>query len=142
MSDWKLIGIPLAAVDKALPYVLEWLSEIEVTTARRMSLNKLVNGLRDSRMQLWFVIEGESLPSACVVTEIMDYTDTKLCNVVLASGGGNARKWTPFVIEKIEGFARENGCEGVEIFGRKGWLKLLPDYEVEHYVLKKEFKDG
>ena len=47
------------------------------------------------------------------------------------------KRWLP-LIEKIENYARDEGCTRVRIFGRKGWLRVLDGYEAKHIIMDKE----
>ena len=42
-------------------------------------------------------------------------------------------------METVEDWAKEKGLDGVEIFGRKGWTKLIPDYSSDIIYMVKEF---
>jgi hypothetical protein len=42
------------------------------------------------------------------------------------------------LLQKLEAFAKAEGCAVMRIFGRKGWHRVLDGYHVEHVVLEKE----
>ena len=42
--------------------------------------------------------------------------------------------------DMVESFAMRSGCSGMELWGRKGWKKLLPDWESNYIVYTKDLK--
>jgi hypothetical protein len=55
----------------------------------------------------------------------------------VACSGQNRERWLP-LFEKIEQYAREEGCSCVRIYGRKGWERVLQGYRVEHVILERQ----
>jgi hypothetical protein len=47
------------------------------------------------------------------------------------------RRWIG-LIEKIEEFARAEGCSATRIMGRKGWARVLASYRTKRIVLEKD----
>jgi hypothetical protein len=47
------------------------------------------------------------------------------------------RRWIG-LIEKIEEFARAEGCSATRIMGRKGWARVLTSYQTKRIVLEKD----
>jgi hypothetical protein len=72
---------------------------------------------------------------SAIVTEIVDYPNRSVCRIWLAGGDMD---------ELLEGekivsdWAKSLGCHGMEIIGRKGWQKVLKEYEPTSIVLVKE----
>ena len=54
-----------------------------------------------------------------------------------ASPTVDMRRWIG-LIEKIEEFARAEGCSATRIMGRKGWARVLASYRTKRIVLEKE----
>ena len=59
----------------------------------------------------------------------------QVCTVVAVSGHQRER-WLPLK-EKIEKYAKDEGCRIVRAYGRKGWERVLDGYRVEHVILEK-----
>jgi hypothetical protein len=70
------------------------------------------------------------------VTELHQTEWRKVCEIV-ACGGKEMRHWL-HLIERIEQFARDEGCTATRIVGRKGWARVLKDYCARRVVLEKE----
>jgi hypothetical protein len=73
---------------------------------------------------------------AAAVTELHQTEWRKVC-VVVACGGSNMGRWIG-LIEKIEAYARAEGCEATRIIGRKGWARVLTSYQTKRIVLEKD----
>lgn len=75
------------------------------------------------------------LEKSAIVVEIVDYPQRATCRIWLAGGD---------MEELIEAekdiciWARERGCDSMEIIGRKGWERQLKDYNAASTVLIKE----
>lgn len=61
---------------------------------------------------------------------------TKGVCTLTACSGENRERWLP-LFEKIEKYAKDEGCTTMRIFGRKGWQRVLDGYHVEHVILEK-----
>lgn len=86
-------------------------------------------------MQLW--ISWNDGIEASFVTEVCDYPQMRVMRWVLA-GGSNMESWLTLLTEKVENWAKKNKCQRLEIVGRKGWTKVLRDYEPQAVYFVKE----
>ncbi len=93
-----------------------------------------VKELLDSRSaQLW--LEMDELIESAAVTQIHVYPLKKVCTVMFA-GGQNLEKFKTN-IRRIEEWAKAQGCDAVDVIGRKGWEKVLNGYKQIHTTLSK-----
>ena len=78
-------------------------------------------------------------PDAAVVTEIMDYPQKRVLRYWLA--GGNLK--TLLKVEpSIRHWSQLWGCVGIEIIGRKGWLRVLKGFKQTGIILAKDMYHG
>lgn len=84
--------------------------------------------------QIWGTWDGEI--KSVWVTSISVYHTKKVCDI-LACGGEGLYELSPY-IKNVETWAKENDCESVRIYGRKGWEKVLSDYQKIAIVLEKK----
>lgn len=84
------------------------------------TLEDVREGLKNKTMQLW--TWRDSIVHAALVTTIQE-DDIKYC-LYLAVGGSLMREWLPYQ-RVIESWAREHGCEEMQIYGRPGWGRKL-----------------
>jgi hypothetical protein len=89
--------------------------------------------------QLWAVHDGEI--KAVAVTQIMIYPKQKRLKLFLL-GGNDMAKWEKSISDTFDNFAKANGCDGVELYGRKGWLRNLKQFGYNDYevTMIKTFK--
>lgn len=85
----------------------------------------------DGRAQFWPSERG------CVVTVVHDYPQRRILRVWLATGEWEAFDRAAGIADQI---ARNLGCDGVEIEGRKGWARKLAKhgYRMERVILTKD----
>lgn len=134
--DWELVGIPIEKLPDVWPLAYPWLRDVESLTEGKLTVERLADQLTSGQMQL-FIVYGHK-PVAAIVTEILTYPSVKYCHVMIVAGGGDAKKWHRPIIDKLEVWAKHNGCTRMEMYGRKGWLRLLPEYKVKQYRMTKE----
>lgn len=72
---------------------------------------------------LWLMaIDGRIV--AAGVTEARAYPSRRILNVLFV-GGSRMELWLQIFIDHLKRFAAHNNCDGIEMIGRKGWLKTL-----------------
>lgn len=99
-----------------------------------MPMRDLLGALLNGRFLLWVAV-GERL-EAVAVTEVAETTVGKVC-VVVACGGSKLKRWIG-LLNGIEQYAQAEGCERMRIYGRKGWVRVLPAYKAKRVILEKE----
>ena len=75
-------------------------------------------------MQLWVKIGTEV--EGAFITKISMYPQKNILCVLLL-GGKEFMKWRDEADALLNAFGKENNCKYVELFGRKGWGKVLED---------------
>jgi hypothetical protein len=75
------------------------------------------------RSQLWFVLADRSQVLAVAVTEVLQYPAKKMFCVAWL-GGTQMRRWIEF-FEIFKDLAKKQGCDGIEVHGRRGWERAL-----------------
>ena len=94
------------------------------------TFEQVIDIVKRGDAQLW------ALKDSAVVTEIVSYPQRRTLRFWLA--GGNLK--TLLEVEpKIRKWSILYRCEAVEIIGRKGWEKVMKDYEPTAIVLVKEY---
>lgn len=59
------------------------------------------------------------------------------CNAHIEMFGGHDMKSWFSVKGDFEEWAKKEGCKYIILWGRKGWVKHLKDFELTHYILRK-----
>ena len=91
--------------------------------------------LTHGHMQLWIATEDKQMHSA-MITQIIVYPQKKVLRVISIAGSDFKRLYE--FNDMVESFAIKTGCSGMELWGRRGWKKLLPDWESNYIVYSKD----
>ena len=91
--------------------------------------------LSTGNMQLWLAVDKENI-LACMVTQIAPYPSKRVLRII-AIGGVEMERWIQFLPD-VEHWALNMGCTSLEVWGRKGWLKILRDWECSYHILTKD----
>jgi hypothetical protein len=94
-------------------------------------------------MQLWIVWDKDKEATidkyyGVVVTEIIKRKLIQSCNIFIVTGR-HRQKWQ-HLISVLEDFATDNNCTNMELIARKGWQRIMEqfDYKPTHVVLEKQ----
>lgn len=94
-------------------------------TYGRFTANDIRTGLKTKNQQLWIAHEDEEA-LGFVVTQISDYPQMRSL-IMHFTGGKELPKWKSMMLEELQNFAYNNGCDVIESQGRKGWGKVFKD---------------
>jgi len=88
-------------------------------------------------MQLWIATnDGEIMAS--MISQVIPYPQKTVLRII-SIGGESMGEWLQF-LPTVEDWALAIGCTSLECWGRKGWLKILKDWECSYHVLTKDLK--
>ncbi len=85
---------------------------------------------------LWCSVRDKKI-EAIAITEILQYSQKKMCHVRIMSGKDYAN-WVELE-QGIADWALSIGCHGMESIARKGWSKVFKQYEFTHIFLERMF---
>ena len=139
----NLVHIPSSNLDDVWNLVKKDISEALAYSGNHTNADFVYDVLKKKTMQLWVVWDKDK-PTALekyygvVVTEIVERKLKKSCNLFIVTGR-HRQKWQ-HLISVLEDFALENNCTNMELFARKGWEKIMEqfDYKKTHVVLEKQ----
>jgi hypothetical protein len=129
----EAVPVPRARLAEVWP-VVEPLLTPALSRGGEMTTQTLAEALRDGRFLLWLAWSGRL--EAVAVTEIADTIAGRVCCIV-ACGGRERARWLGLRTD-LETYARRAGCTRMRIYGRKGWLRALPDYRPVRVILEKD----
>ncbi len=133
-------GIPADRVDDFWEQAEPLLWRAIILTGGDETLLSVKNDLRDGRRGLLAAFSVLSMDRMlmAVTTRLVPSGSGRVKCLIGHIGGDDMEKWLGF-LPMIESYAREQGCVGMKIVGRKGWLRVLPDYEQTAVVMEKLF---
>lgn len=123
-------------IDTIWPFVSGLATTIAETSRGRVNAEDVRALVMSGAMQLWLVLNDQGAAVALVVTEIKSYPQSKVC-IVQGLAGHDRGQWMHH-LEGIEAWAKALGCVRIEVRGRKGMAKILPDYKLTSVYLEKE----
>ena len=92
--------------------------------------------LKDGSYTLWLITDDNNKIVTAMTMTILKYPRDFACKIVTC-GGSRLNEWLDEFLEKVEIVAKERGCSYIDIDGRAGWSKILKDYNVDYYTLRK-----
>ena len=108
-------------------------------TTDKLGMDDALTMCAEGEAQLWVGFDfkaEESVIGACI-TAIETFSDDYRVITTLALGGNDFRRWDQLLLGAVEEFGRENGCDVIEIQGRKGWGKWFQGFtETSRYFVK------
>ena len=113
------------------------LDKVKEHTEGELETDDFLEPLTHGDMQLWMATE-ESDVRAVMVTQIITYPQKRVLRII-SLAGEDFEEIRSFQ-EMIEGFAVKLECTALEMWGRKGWKKLLPDWKDTYIVYTKDLK--
>ena len=103
-----------------------------------LKTNDILNFVIEGDMQLWIVAENKEIIAA-LVTKIITYPQKRILRLV-SLAGEDFNKFKHF-LDMVQSFAIQKGCTALELWGRKGWKKLLPEWNSKYIVYTKDIKE-
>ena len=113
------------------------LDTVKEHTEGELETDDFLEPLTHGDMQLWIATEGSTVHGV-MVTQLIPYPQKKILRVI-SLAGDNFEELRDFQ-EMLEAFAVKTGCTALEMWGRKGWKKLPPDWEDTYVVYTKDLK--
>ena len=115
------------------------LAKAAVHSEGELEPEDFIEPLSTGEMQLWVAYEDNESIHAAMVTQFIQYPQKKILRII--SVAGEDFKWniTNFQ-EMIDSFALKYGCTAIELWGRKGWKKLLPEWKDAYTEYTKELQ--
>jgi len=99
--------------------------------------NDIKGYLLNGDYTLWVAIDEESKDVvAAMTTEFAYYPRDKVCRVVTLAGE-RMKEWIGN-LDMVEDWAKEQGCNYLDMYGRRGWIKVLPDWKEDSVLLRKK----
>lgn len=99
----------------------------------RISADTVLQGLTSRTHLLWLVSRGDEL-AAAFTTRVAQYP-LKSMLVIECLGGSRLKEWAARTTETLQNFAKDYGLDGIEMFGRDGWVRALKPYGWKHSMV-------
>ena len=141
----NLVRIPIQELEKVWGMIEKDIKSALAYSSQLTDSDFVFDLAKEGKFQIWVLWDKEQKKTeqkyfGVVVTELIKRKFGKVCHIYIMTGR-QRNKWQ-HLISKIENFAKEEGCEMMELIARPGWQKVLNlfDYKRTHVVLEKEIK--
>jgi hypothetical protein len=132
--------VPTAKVAAAVKRWPSVATELERGASRShgmMTMASIAEGLRRDHLQLWVVLGDDDELIGTGLTQLgFEPSGIKVCTIYLTVGAG--MKDETGHLAEIEAWAEREGCQRVQLWGRKGWARQLTTYRMTHVILQKD----
>jgi len=138
-STVELVCLNPEDIEQLWPLVRGYVRKVVRLTPKLEEIDVL-KLVQEEYWQLWIawdVDRGDAL--AAMTTELTNYESGWRTVRINLLGGIEMDRWKHLVSE-IEDWARSEGCDAVEICGRKGWGTVFPEYELIEHTFSKELR--
>ena len=105
------------------PMFRKYCDRVLPMTRRRRCATRLLFDLMNNDEILWLAMDRAEV-IGFTTSSVVQYDDVKLLQVRLLAGD-RFDEWIDDMHERLERFARDNGCDGMELIGRRGWVRKL-----------------
>ncbi len=133
-STVDLVCIDPKRVSEVWPHVKHLIRSAIERTGLSDFLDVERSVLRGDQL-LWMAWNGLGVEAAAT-THLIRVSGRKVCELT-ACGGKDRMRWLP-LLNDIETYAKNEGCDAMRILGREGWSRVLNDYHIAHVVLEKD----
>ena len=113
------------------------LEKVKEHTEGEFETDDYLEPLTHGDMHLWIATENSDVRAA-MVTQFAIYPQKNILRII-SMAGDDFEEIRGFQ-DMIEAFAIKMGCSALEMWGRKGWKKLLPDWNDTYIVYTKDLK--
>ena len=141
----ELVRIPIGELDKVWSLVEKDIKSALAYSGQLTDSDFVFDTTKEGKFQLWVLWDKNQKKTidkyfGVVVTEIIKRKFGKVCHIYIMTGRQRT-KWQ-HLINKVEDFAKQEGCKMMELIARPGWQRVLNafDYKRTHVVLEKKIK--
>ena len=121
----KVTLIPAAFLEGVLPQIFPHISKAAEYTFGRYEPEDIIEVILDGDAHLWAVFEGDTVVGV-TVTRFWQYPRKK-CLDMLFIGGDEGFSWKDVMLDTLQRWGRDSGCEVIESSGRPGFARVFKD---------------
>jgi hypothetical protein len=131
----QLIYIPPANLAGVWSEIAHLVPSVIERSRGRLTLDNVVDAIGTGAISLFIVWDGSEALAVVGLKIGIAPSGMKVGTVQYASGR-DSQRWI-HLLDDLEGYARQSGCQVLEVIARKGWEKKLPSYKRTHVFLEK-----
>jgi len=125
-TSYVMRGIPAFLVARMWPFALPYVKRVLDRMAGELTTDDILQSCQSNDMQLWLVANDVGRVVGAGITELVHYPRRFLCRIVALSGS-NFAEWAKSAHTVLENWARQQGCDGIEAWVRRGYVPKLKE---------------
>ena len=115
--------VPVGYIDSCWDRVEPHMQKAAEFTYGRYTVDDIYDSVKENDYHLWIAFDGGNILGA-VVTQFTVYPKRKVLNLVFC-GGEELHTWKDPMLELLQKFGHDTGCDCLELTGRRGWAKIF-----------------
>lgn len=135
MGKSVLVPVDSGEVESTWPHIEEFVERGLAGAQGNYWPIDIKNSCINRDMQLWVSI-NDTVFEACLITQIIVYPRIKVAGLIVIGGSG-MKNWLKYEAT-IAAWAKSQGCEELEGYARKGWLRVLTGWKPCWTLIRKE----
>ena len=141
----NLVRIPIQELEQVWGLVEKDIKSALAYSGQLTDSDFVYETAKEGKFQIWVLWDKNQKKTVdkyfgVVVTEIIKRKFGKVCHIYIATGRQRT-KWQ-HLVNRVEEFAKEEGCKMMELIARPGWKRVYNNYGYKqtHVVLEKQIK--
>lgn len=133
--------VPPAHIESAWPSLAPLLEPAVERSNDRWTMDHLFEWALRNEKQIWIVFDDKNIIHCVAVTQNVFYPSSKMLSIEFLGGSG-LDKWAFKLLDVLNNWAKDSGCNGIEATARIGFWKWLEKdgFEKAYTVFEKRFK--
>jgi|TARA_R100000988_G_C3893079_1_gene113766 hypothetical protein len=115
--------VPREYINSCWKQVEGYLKKATEYTHGRYEVEDLYLAVCEFGHLLWIAFDEKEIKGAVITNVIVYPKKTYLC--LAFCGGKEFSTWKDPMLQMLRNWAKDNGCQGLEAVGRKGWTKVF-----------------
>lgn len=128
MSDLDVVLAPVRILPAFETEIKHFIQQALDKVPPRNTADTVYNNAVNDDCQVFLAIDSKAVIKAVCITTIHQYDLAKVMCVEQLGSDVTMDELQP-LFERVESWAQANDCNYTEIYGRKGWVKLLENYK-------------
>jgi hypothetical protein len=125
--------VPKQFIDTCWEQIEPFMQKAAKYTYGRYTSDDIYDSVVEHDHHLWVAFDKTGIKGA-VVTNIIVYPKRKLLAMAFC-GGQDLKEWKDPMLNLLQRFAKDMGCDGIESTARAGWAKIFSnDGYKQHWV--------
>lgn len=142
LENVDIFYVPTEVVPEIWDIVQEVLEKSIATSHGNFSPHDVLDHIMENYYMLWVAtVDGKIV--AAMTTRVMEYPNSRSLAVDWI-GGSQMHKWLPMFQKMVVDHAKLNGCNQIEGYGRKAWVRWLGKYgyKPNYIAFRMEIENG